>query len=138
MLLKLVFETTTEVDVSVLDSFSDKLSDYFKAKTYGSGVDSLIITVTCVSPMFDSFCVLQKPKYSKPGISGDKYGFGKTLSLNIKLNYEQYTRGSDMVKIELLSSQLRQLTTTYAAKFKTIKDFDAVGFESDIKLFFQY
>lgn len=138
MLFAIVIETSIEIDTSVLVSFSDELEAHFKAKTYGCGIDTLLVAVICVHPKFDDFCIIRKPKYSKPGKKGDVYGFGKSLSLDVKLNFEKYLNGSDEVRLKLLASDLQQLTTVYAAKMKSIKEFDVKKFEDDLSSFLQH
>ncbi|HLP20733.1 MAG TPA: hypothetical protein VK174_10545 [Chitinophagales bacterium] len=138
MLFTLVFESSYEVDTSALILFSDDLKAHFKDKTYGSGIDTMIIAFICVNPQFDHFSIIRKPKYSKPGKKGDLYDFGKTLSLDIKLNFEKYTNGSNEDRLKLLASHLEQLTTTYNAKMKSIKEFDLNKFHDDLFFFLHH
>lgn len=110
--------------LSVLDSLDQKAKVFFKKKEYGTGIQSLVITFTCVAPSFDFFFKPLK-KYLKTK---------KLLEYGIKFNYDNFTNATEKETKEMIAKEV--LNSLSIIKEFKIKDFDLDKFRSDIVLFF--
>lgn len=118
-----------------IKQISDSISGFIEKKDYGEDLQSIYIGIICVSPEFDFFFKIRKPKYKNGKeivIQDDRpYELISALVYDVKLDHEKYVRANEnevkkMLSIELLNS----LTAFNSVK---IKAFDRKRFESDIE-----
>jgi hypothetical protein len=145
MLVSLVSEMTDEISLEktlIVTRLSDQMKNYFNSKNYGAGIDTCFIAVICVSPKFDSFCVIRKPKYSKAsktyfGRDGKEINYGSTFSFDIKLDFQSFLNGNETECLKILAKEILHSLIVFEQVRRRIKQFDSTKFQSDLELFFK-
>lgn len=117
--------------------FSERVADLLKVNEYGTGLQTIYIGVICVSPEFDSFFKIRKPKYYKDKIiiqDGRPYRLINTLTYDIKLNYEQVINASKDELFKMLTDEVIKSLSD----FEKINNFDIVKFKSELPGFLKH
>lgn len=105
---------------------SDKLQSYFLVKSYGLGIETLVVGIICVKPEFDFFFKVRK-KYSKKR---------KLLEYDIKLDHAKVLAADQNELVEIIRDGI--LGSFAVFDELKIKDFDAERFKSDMVDFFAH
>lgn len=137
--------TSVELDkqASFITNFSNHLENYFLKKDYGKDLKSIIIGINCVSPNFEQFFKIQKPKYignKKVSISkytGQSYEIEKCLSYDLKLDFETFKNISEIEAKKYLSEEILKSIDIIGTMQKKIKDFDLLMFKKDLSSYFK-
>ncbi|MFX1706513.1 hypothetical protein PV783_21270 [Chitinophaga sp. CC14] len=136
---------TEELSIEVEQKFKDvvllekQVQREFKDKAYGEDLTAVYISLLCNSTKFESFIKTRKPNYKSENRTYVHQAVeiereGKSLSYDLKLNYELYV-GTENIKKLLAHDILKSLDVIDT--IKKIKDFDLDQFKIDFESFFQ-
>jgi hypothetical protein len=117
----------------IIKEFSDQLADFLKPKQYGKDLETLYIGIICVSPEFDFFFKVRKPKYSKRRTiiqDGRPYELINNLIYDIKLDYQHVINADRKELINIFCKQV--VESLECLELVKIKDFNTIQFKSDI------
>lgn len=106
------------------------LNTFFKDKHYGVELDTLYISIFCMSPKFENFFREPRPKYT-----GNDPDDGKSLEYQYRLDFIQYFE-SDNLKPLLANDILRSLDVIKSVK--KLKDFDLERLRIDLREYFKH
>ena len=119
--LSLEVSAPLEGKVDFVHSYSRILEDFFKEKSYGAGIESLVIGVIMVHPRFDSFHI-KRCKYTRTQ---------KLLEYDIKINFDDAKESSRDKMYQILSAEL--LNSLHVIENKRIEGFDTPKFKHDLE-----
>lgn len=124
----------------IIVNLSSEMENHFKHKDYGSGIMMYTIGVLCVSPQFDQFFPLGKPKYVKGKknvkLHGVSLSIENAFSCEIKLDFEKLHNGSEFEVRKILAFAIvKSLSVLDGFKTK-ISDFDFDRFKDDMVQYF--
>jgi meiotically up-regulated gene 157 (Mug157) protein len=136
---------TEELSIEVEQKFKDvvligsQVQSEFSDKFYGEDLTTVYISLLCNSPRFEPFIKIRRPNYKSESRTFIDHGIevkreGKSLSYDLKLNYELYANTED-IKILLAQDVLKSLDVINTVK--KIKDFEFDKFKIDFELLFQ-
>ncbi|WP_143304797.1 hypothetical protein [Chitinophaga vietnamensis] len=141
MQIYISLDTSIEVDkkFEILDELRMLLADTFERQSYGDDLYFLYISIVCLHPKYEQFFKSRRPNYKEETItyvhrSVEVTREGKSLTYDLKLNYERYSNADD-VKSILAEDILNSLEII--RKVKKIKDFDLLKFKDDFEVLFQ-
>lgn len=120
-----------------IQSLSNELSEFLKSKNYGNDLLKIYVGIICVSPEFDIFFKVRKPKYKKSKVGpiedGRHSGLENSLSYDIKLDYNKFTIASESEVFRMLAIEIMKSLVVFNAL--RIKNFDREQFEKDVVFF---
>lgn len=126
-----------------LSSLEEQINNLVKNESYGDDLKEIYIGIICVSPEFDSFFKVSKPKYQKDNKTyikeGIKYELNKTFQYDVKLEFNLFKslKGNDLKK-EFVLVLFKSFDVFKSDNIKKkIKDFDSTTFLQDLELFFK-
>ncbi len=129
-----------EVNSDLVVNTSNDLEDFFEAKNYGAKIKHISIGFICVSPDFEPFFKVKKPKYVKSkkskGLDGLEYTLENALMYDCKIDFELYQNSDDLGRKKLIAEGVLNTTKEVFEK-KKIKDFNEVEFINDLESFFK-
>jgi len=138
------FGLTFEINLSIekrklFIGLSDKLTNYFVRKNYGSDIEHLFIGVISVRPEFDQFFKIRKLKYKNIHKTKLLDGGIKELkcfvSYDIKLNFEDFVSVTNEESMNLLMNEIIKSLSNLDTLPKKVKNFDKDKFISDLMQF---
>lgn len=119
-------------DVSV--QLSRKIGAHFKSRSYGNGVASIFIGIICVSPEFDFFFKIRKPKYKrgkeKIVHDGVEHELESALRYDLKLNFKDINGETESRIATILEDQI--IASLDIFDKLDIKDFDKEAFKVEL------
>jgi hypothetical protein len=119
---------------TVIQEYSDKLSNYFSLKNYGDGLKGCSIGIICVSPQYEEFFKPRKPKFTKSKTvvrETLKTGYDHVFECDVKLDYDIIKRANNEDILKVVASEL--LIIIGLLRDKKIKDFDLESFKRDLE-----
>ena len=130
-----VSELVIKNDVSdYIKQVSYGISEFLETKNYGEDLHEIYIGIICVSPEFDFFFKIRKPKYKRGKeiiIEDDRaYEMLSALVYDIKLDHRKYVDASKNEVKRMLSAELLNSFTAFNSV--KIKSFDSERFVHDI------
>lgn len=143
MKFALAVETSEGIEdrVNIIVDMSNELNEYFSIKDYGNDLIRIVIGTICVSPEFEFFSKIRKPKYvaHRKYINQDGIEIleDKVFSFDLKLDYETFKNQSDEENKKMLASEIIDSLSNLDALPKKVKDFDKERFKNDMKAFFE-
>ncbi|MGA9213163.1 hypothetical protein [Kaistella sp.] len=125
----------------IITQFSDDIEKYFKVKSYGNDLKSIVVGIVCVSPNFEKFFKIKKPIYTK----GKKefsdedltYTIEDNLEYNLKLNFSEFQSSSEEEARKIVAKELLLSLDTLDSVKKKIKDFNWEQFRWDLEDYFK-
>ena len=122
----------------VIHEFSNKLSEQFTDKDYGNDVIRILIDIICVSPEFEWFSTVRKPRYKfyrKYKRDGIEIIEDRDFSFDLKLDYECFKNQSDEENNKMLASEIIKSLSNLEKLPKKVKDFEREKFKKDVEKF---
>ena len=119
---------------SDFDKVSDKLSLFFKKKTYGNDVQNVTIFVQCHHPDHTFLFPVYKIKYIKSKLLKGDLGavlIENMVNYSILLNYNEVRYANNVDSIKYLCSELLIQIKEFEKIKKKIPNFDLENFYSD-------
>ena len=119
-----------------IKEMSDAANTLIASNYYGESIETMLIGLIAVEPVYDSFAKPRRPRYTE---HKETMAFGsipivihKTLEIEIKMDYEQVLAAEDkelrkMVAIEILN------TLRFMKLPKKVTDFDKDRFVADLE-----
>ncbi len=136
---------TEELSIEIEKKFKDvvlmegEAQREFSEEFYGEDLTTVYISLLCNSPEFESFIKRRRPVYKSESSVYIHQGIeigreGKSLSYDLKLNYELYA-GTEDIRRLLAHDILKSLDVINTVK--QIQKFDFDKFKNDFGSFFQ-
>jgi hypothetical protein len=126
----------------LIQRVSDSLGTYFETRSYGAGVEHIVIGIICqqLPPGFEAFTKERGPRFKArdvvPLLDGTKEELRNVFSYDVKFDTERYERFCSAserealgVLIEILVASLSKLN----ALPKRVKSFDVDRFRTDAR-----
>ena len=137
MKFALSIETSEGVEnkIHLISELSNQMTEYFSGKDYGESVKTIFIGIICVSPEFDWFSKIRKPKYvfyRKYIRDSSEITQDREFSFDIKLDYEKFANQTDEENRKMLASEIKEALSVFDNMPKKVKDFDKEQFKNDI------
>ena len=141
MNISLAFNLSVEVFQfsKLFNSINEELKKYFENKEYGDSLKELYIGVVCISPEFEMFFKLKKPKYTlkketvKENIT---YKLNKAFQYESKLHFDELKRVNNNEKAkEILRREIINSFIYFEQINIKLKDFDIKTFKEDLEFF---
>ena len=142
MKFTIVVEVSEDVadKTQIIHSLSNRLSDYFSDRNYGNDVENFFIRIISVSPEFEWFSTIRKPKYTSYRKYINRDGLeiieDRVFSFSLKIDYENFKNQSDEQNEKMLASEIIKSLSNLDSLPKKVKDFDKERFREDMKAFF--
>jgi hypothetical protein len=131
-----IYSDLDQEQTSLIVNFSDQLKDYFKNKYYGDDVKAYTIGVVCVSPQYEQFFQVKKPRYTKGKKETIQHGIPFTLEDNfeysIKIDFESFKNADNERAKKILAKEILASLTILDQMKSKIKDFDSTKFKGDL------
>ena len=121
-------------------NFTNPLEQQLKTYFNGKDVLSYTIGITCVSPQFDPFFKVNKPKYIEDKTEthdGFSVRIDKSYEYGIKLNHNKVLNASEEEVKKMLASSIMESLSHLDSLPRKIKDFDKEQFRADLESFFK-
>jgi hypothetical protein len=121
---------TTEISSDIIDkaklitSLSDEMNLFFQSKSYGSGIDTILIGIICVRPAAQAFFSPRK-RYLKAR---------KYVEYDIQFDHMQFGKANNIDSIKMLITEI--LNSTQIIEEFGIARFDAAEFKRDLETCF--
>jgi len=119
------------------DYVEETVQDFVKDKNYGTGLSIIYVGWICVSPKYERFFKLMKPKYyenEERFTDGRRHLLSKLLECEIKLDYDGLINKTNYEIKKIIFSELEAFLIPVIKNNKKIKDFDVDRFSEDLKL----
>jgi hypothetical protein len=117
-----------------INSFSNRLSEYFAGRDYGPGIQELYIGIVCVSPAFEKFFKPRRPSYQRGRCvyekEGTKYELDHTAQIDILLDFKAFQR----LSLPRVESFIGKCILEGISQVNTlgVPDFDMTAFTRDL------
>ena len=117
-----------------INSFSNRLSEYFAGRDYGPGIQELYIGIVCVSPAFEKFFKQRRPRYQRERNvyekEGTKYELDHTAQIDIQLDFKVFQK----LSLRKVESFIGKCILEGISQVNTlgISDFDMAAFTRDL------
>ena len=141
MRFALTIETSAGVSehrTNLIVGISNRLSEYFRDRDYGSDVRTILIGVICVAPEFEWFSKLRRPKYvryRKYVLDGIEIIEDRVFSFDIRIDYEQFNRQDDEDNIRMVTAKIIESLINLEDIPAASKAFDKGRFIKDVTSF---
>ena len=140
MRLHLVQNTTVEFDrfATEWNNLSIKIDEITTSRDYGNVIDVMYIGIICVNPAFDFLFKTREPRYFKKPLRSTPGDLplnaeSRLFEVEIKFDFHAMMRAdTSSSEVMILRSLIDLIPVIHT--FNALKAFDAVQFESDIKL----
>ena len=129
-----------EDKTQIIHSLFNELEMNFSEKDYGKGLLQIIIEIVCLSPEFEQFYPLRKPKYIelKEHITdGINIKEEKLFTYSLKIDFTLFKNQTRQANKRILSLEILKSLSSLDALPKKVKDFDKEKFKSDMEQFFR-
>lgn len=129
MKFRLVFTLDKDLKYlhSTLNDFALHIEKEFKELSFGEDVQEIYVGIQCVSPKFQSFFKLRKPKYVHKKMSYEKEGvqfeFCKMFEYEIQADFNELLNTPEKKVIEKISRLILESSNIIKDEIK-IKKFD--------------
>ena len=118
---------------------SDEANTLIASNYYGESIETMLIGIIAVEPIYDAFAKPRRPRYTE---HKETMAFGsilivthKTLEIEIKMDYEQILIAEDENLRKLVATEV--LNALHVLKLpKKVIDFDKERFVADLEKFF--
>ena len=123
----------------LIHHLSNLLCEHFSDKDYGDDVREILIGAICVSPEFEWFSKIRKPKYvfyRKYIRESVEIIEDRVFSFDIKIDHESFRSQSDGQNEKMLASEILESLSNLDVLPKKVKDFDKERFKEDMRIFF--
>lgn len=143
MKIALALYTSAEIkkETRFLIDFSDDMGRYFLEKNYGNDLMDITIGVVCVSPVFEHFFKIRRPKYTKEKkhikSEGFEYDIEKCLEYDIKLDFDTFKNYSEIEAKQYLANEIINSFSVFDLMKSKIKKFDSESFKKDLESYFK-
>lgn len=117
-----------------IQSYSDKISDFFKDKQYGDGLKDISIGIICVSPEYEIFFKPRKPNFTKfkeEKIDGLVVVYDHVFECDVCLSYELFKKANTNEVHKIIAKEL--VNVIDMLKLKKIENFDIDQFQRDFE-----
>lgn len=135
----LAITSTLIEETNLILQLAERMTFFFNDKNYGNGIKSFTIGVVCVSPLFEQFYKVKKPKFTKGKkeliIEGIPFTIEDNFEYSIKINYENFMNSTSDDRIKLVAKEILNSLWIVEGMKNKIKDFDFEKFETDIGSF---
>jgi len=125
---------------NLIVKLSDEMNAVFINKNYGNSIKSYTIGIVCVSPQFEQFFKVKKPKYTmgKKIIYPDGLPFTleDSFEYSIKINFDDFAKVDGPSAVKILAKEILYSLKVLDELKGKIKDFDIVKFKEDLEQFF--
>ncbi|MCB2407459.1 hypothetical protein [Hymenobacter lucidus] len=126
----------------VVAALNTDLKSLLLDKSYGNDIQELCIGVICVSPEFNTFFKVRRPRYqrAKRTYKGTyaPYTLEKYLTYDIALPYQEAVKASNGLLYQLLIERLLSSFELIALGQKKYPDFDTKTFTTEVSNLLQH
>lgn len=129
-----------EDKTQIIHSLFNELEMNFSKKNYGKGLLQIIIEIVCLSPEFEEFFPLRKPKYielKEYVTEGVNIKEEKLFTYSLKIDFILFKNQTIQANKHLLALEILKSLSNLDALPKKVKDFDKERFKADIEAFFK-
>ena len=126
---------------NLIVNFSNNIKRKFNDKNYGSDVKSYTIGVVCITPQFEQFFKVKRPKYTKGkkiiNPDGIPFILEDSLEYDVKLDFDTFNNASELEAKKILAKEILQSLKVLDDMKKKINDFDIIKFKTDLEDYFR-
>lgn len=129
-----------EDKTQIIHSLFNELEMNFSKKNYGKGLLQIIIEIVCLSPEFEEFFPLRKPKYielKEYVTEGVNIKEEKLFTYSLKIDFILFKNQTIQANKHLLALEILKSLSNLDALPKKVKDFDKERFKADMEAFFK-
>lgn len=129
-----------EDKTQIIHSLFNELEMNFSKKNYGKGLLQIIIEIVCLSPEFEEFFPLRKPKYielKEYVTEGINIKDEKLFTYSLKIDFILFKNQTIQANKHLLALEILKSLSNLDALPKKVKDFDKERFKADMEAFFK-
>ncbi len=129
-----------EDKTQIIHSLFNELEMNFSKKNYGKGLLQIIIEIVCLSPEFEEFFPLRKPKYielKEYVTEGINIKDEKLFTYSLKIDFILFKNQTIQANKHLLALEILKSLSNLDALPKKVKDFDKERFRADMEAFFK-
>ena len=130
----------SEPKKKIIKRLSDLVKNAVSINNYGKSIETILIGLIAVEPIYDQFSKPRRPRYiehketvifgSIPAV------FHKLLDIEIKMNYEQFLTADEEAFCRIVATEV--LNTLHTLKLpKKVTDFDKDRFVADVESVFK-
>jgi len=127
--------------LSLLETFGQKLKNYFQSKNYGNDLKEISIGVVVVEPRLQKFFKVKKPTYISKPTTYIRNTISRTmhraLYYKISLNFDRFNNIGEKEAEEMLKKELMNSVTQINGVKNRIRDFNLERFKNDLALFLE-
>lgn len=127
-----------EDKTQIIHSLFNELEMNFSKKNYGKGLLQIIIEIVCLSPEFEEFFPLRKPKYielKEYVTEGINIKEEKLFTYSLKIDFILFKNQTIQANKHLLALEILKSLSNLDALPKKVKDFDKERFKADMEAF---